>query len=452
MNINSLHSVYFIGIGGIGMSAIARFFKQRNVQVSGFDRTETPLTKQLVDEGISIHYHEDISLIDKNANLVVYTPAIPSDSIELNWCREQNFKVVKRSDVLQMISNEMFAICVAGTHGKTTISTMTAHLLRDSQYGCNAFLGGISSNYQTNYWSSKTNAAVIEADEYDRSFLKLNPAISVVSAMDADHLDIYGTAEEMESCYLQFISQTKQTLIYKHGIKHNLLFKAPQKLSYSLLNEAANYYLSDIQTKEGAYTFNIWYDNECLGSLQLNIGGLHNVENVVAAFAVAHQLKIEFDFIKNAISSFKGVNRRFEYVVKNNQVVYIDDYAHHPEEIRMLLLSAKSLFPNKKIRVVFQPHLYTRTRDFASGFAQSLDIADEVILLDIYPARELPIEGITSQIILDKMSIPNKHILSKEGVLKWIELSPLEVLITAGAGDIDKLVNPIKQKLEIKYL
>lgn len=451
MNLNHLHNVYFIGVGGIGMSAIARFFNQRNVTVSGFDKTETPLTQQLQTEGIQIHYADDISLLSREAELVIYTPAIPADNRELNWYRDHNYQVVKRSDVLQLISEQMQAVCVAGTHGKTTISTLIAHILRHTGFGCNAFLGGISANYDVNYWSSEHNFAVIEADEYDRSFLKLYPHIAVVTAMDADHLDIYGTVEEMEKCYLTFISQIKDTLVYKHGLKHSALFKAPNKKSYSLQNDAANYYAADIQMQQGGYRFNFCAGEDVIGSIRLNVGGLHNVENTVAALAVCHLLKIDFEKVQAAVADFKGVKRRFEYIIKSDQQVYIDDYAHHPEELRMLLKSARALFPGKKLSVIFQPHLFSRTRDFAAGFAESLDLADEVILMDIYPARELPIEGVSSEIILNKMALNNKHIMSKVAILKWAAAAKPEVLVTAGAGDIDQLVNPIKSNLEIKH-
>lgn len=447
MNLNNIHSVYFIGVGGIGMSAIARFFKQKGIEVSGYDKTETPLTIQLNKENIAVHYKDDIQLLNKEAELVVYTPAIPANNLELCWYRENNFQVIKRSDVLQMISEQMQAVCVAGTHGKTTISTLIAYLLRETKFGCNAFLGGISTNYGVNYWSSEINHAVIEADEYDRSFLKLFPYIAVVTAMDADHLDIYGTIEEMERCYLTFINQIKDTLVYKHTLKHSNLFDAPNKVSYSLQNNAANYYGSDIQMKNGGYIFNFNKNEETIGEVKLNIGGMHNVENAVAAMAVCDLLNIDFAMVSNVMPHFKGVKRRFEYIIKNEHVVFIDDYAHHPEELKMLLQSAKALFYGKKISIVFQPHLYSRTKDFAIQFAESLDIADEVILLDIYPARELPIEGVSSEIILNEMSISNKNILSKEGVLAWAKLSKFEVLITAGAGDIDQLVEPIKQSL-----
>lgn len=450
MNLNTLHSVYFIGIGGIGMSALARFFNEKKVKVSGYDKTPTPLTNQLIEEGIQIHFSEDLHQINKEVDLVIYTPAIPDTHQELFWYKNNGFKVVKRSDVLQYISEQMKSVCVAGTHGKTTISTLVAHLLRHTQYGCNAFLGGISTNYGVNYWSSETHHAVIEADEYDRSFLKLIPEIAVVTAMDPDHLDIYGTPDEMERCYLQFVSQITGSLIYKHGLKRSKEFVVPEKWSYSLQNDAADYFASNIQMHNGTYTFDFNKRGEVVFNITLNIGGMHNVENTVAAMAVCDVLGIDMESVKEAVAEFKGVKRRFEYIFKTENCIYIDDYAHHPEELRMLISSAKTLFRNRKVSVVFQPHLFSRTRDFAEGFAESLDLADEVILLDIYPARELPIEGVSSQMLLDKMSIPNKNILSKEGVLQWVESSKLDVLITAGAGDIDSLVKPIMQILSTK--
>lgn len=450
MNLTSLHSVYFIGIGGIGMSALARFFNEHKVRVSGYDRTETPLTLQLSNEGIDIHYEDDLNLLDKEAQLVIYTPAIPAQHLQLNWYRDNKFNVVKRSDVLQMISQQMESVCVAGTHGKTTVSTMIAHLLRDTQIGCNAFLGGISSNYGVNYWSSAEQRAVIEADEYDRSFLKLFPEIAVVTAMDPDHLDIYGTSQEMERCYLQFISQVRKTLIYKFGLKHSKEFIVNKMYSYSIQNDAADYYASDILMKNGTYTFNFCFNNSIICTINLNTGGMHNVENAVAALAVCHSMGIDMNLVANAMNKYNGVKRRFDYVVKNENLVYIDDYAHHPEELKSLITSAKALFRNKKITVVFQPHLFTRTRDFADDFAQSLDLADEVFVMPIYPARELPIDGVNSTMLLEKMAIPNKQILTHNEILEWANVARPEVLITAGAGDIDKLVNPLKDILSNK--
>jgi UDP-N-acetylmuramate--alanine ligase len=449
MNIHGLKRVYFIGIGGIGMSALARYFNEQGVAVSGYDRTETELTKKLSTEGIGIHYSDDIALADKNAELVVYTPAIPKDHTELNWYRNNNYPVYKRSDVLQWITESLYSITVAGTHGKTTISTMIAYLLREAGEGCNAFLGGVSVNYDSNYWSSNTRTAVIEADEYDRSFLKLRPDIAVLTAMDADHLDIYGTVEELEQAFIQYTSNIKPngTLVLKHGLHRSKDLKAARMLSYSLQNDAAEVYGSNITQKEGGYVFDIVSKDWKLENVHLPIGGMHNVENTIAAVSVTQLLNIDPEKVKTALSGFKGIKRRFEYVVKTDKVIYIDDYAHHPEELSALISSAKRLFPKRRCVVAFQPHLFTRTRDFADGFAASLDMADEILLLDIYPARELPIEGVTSQMITERMANPAHTIISKEGLLKYVETAPLDLLITAGAGDIDKLVNPIKQFL-----
>lgn len=452
MNVQELKRVYFIGIGGIGMSAIARFFNERGAAVSGYDRTRSELTSKLECEGIQVHYTDDITLVDKDAELVVYTPAIPQDHQELNWYRSNNYPVYKRSDVLQWITQSLFAITVAGTHGKTTISTMIAYLLRETGLGCNAFLGGVSGNYGVNYWSSANEVAVVEADEYDRSFLKLHPDIALLTAMDADHLDIYGTVEDMEEAFIQYTKNIKHngTLLVKHGLKRENDLHASHKITYSLQNDAADAYAANITQKQGGYVFDVVNKYGLVQDVRLNIGGMHNVENAVAAITVAQMLEIDRLQIKEAMAGFKGVKRRFEYVIKNNKIIYIDDYAHHPEELATLIKSAKRLFPDRRCVIVFQPHLFSRTRDLAEGFASSLDIADEVILLDIYPARELPIDGVTTQLIADKMSNPAHTVLSKEGLLDYVKAAPLNLLITAGAGDIDQLVKPIREILEHK--
>jgi len=452
MNVRDLKRVYFIGIGGIGMSAIARFFNERGVAVRGYDRTSTELTRKLESEGITIHYTDDISLLDHDTELVVYTPAIPQDHSELNWYRANNYAVYKRSDVLQWITQSLFAITVAGTHGKTTISTMISYLLRETGFGCNAFLGGVAVNYDSNYWSSSNQVAVIEADEYDRSFLKLYPDIAVLTAMDADHLDIYGTVEDMEEAFIQYTKNIKHngTLLVKHGLKRESDLAGSQKVSYSLQNDAADAYAANIRQKQGGYVFDVVNKYGLVQDVCLNIGGMHNVENAVAAITVAQMLEIDRLQIKEAMAGFKGIKRRFEYIIKNEKVVYIDDYAHHPEELASLIRSAKRLFPDRKCITVFQPHLFTRTRDLAEGFAQSLDMAEEVILLDIYPARELPIEGVTAQLIAEKMGNPVHTVLSKEALLEFVKAAPIKLLITAGAGDIDQLVQPIKEILENK--
>lgn len=449
------------------MSAIARFFDSIGVKVSGYDKTETVLTKELQKEGIDVHYEENTAIIPKDVDLVVYTPAVPNDHGELVYYKQNGFKVVKRSDVLKIITDSSFNICVAGTHGKTTITTMIAHLLRDSGYGCNAFLGGISVNYGTNFWSqiptaasgaSEKNVFVIEADEYDRSFLKLTPNAAVISSMDPDHLDIYGTAEAMENAFIEFSGKIKTggLLVSKFGLKRGSELKAGRHLTYSLQNESADVHAANIKIDDGSYVFDVVIKDKTIENVNLNVGGMHNVENAVAAIAIASSLEIETAKIKAAVESFKGVKRRFEYIIKNDRVVFIDDYAHHPEELRALIHGAKSLFRQKKTTIIFQPHLYTRTRDLADGFAEVLDLADEIILLPIYPAREEPIEGVNSEMILNKMKNDNKRLMQKEELMNWIQTDYLknintefgEVLLTAGAGDIDMMVELIRTMIE----
>ncbi len=438
--------IYFIGIGGIGMSAIARYFNAKGVAVSGYDKTETVLTKQLVAEGIAVHYEDNIEFIDKQASIVVYTPAVPKDHKELNWCRDNNYTVVKRSDILGAITNSAFNICVAGTHGKTTTSTMVAHILQHSGFGCNAFLGGIAANYGSNFWSSANNVCVVEADEYDRSFLKLNPDVAIVTAMDPDHLDIYGTAENVEQAFIDFSAKVKAggLLVSKYGMKRGAELKAANHITYHQKNEQADVYATNIKTNNGSYVFDVKKKDWELKNVELNMGGLHNIENITAAITVAHHLKIDDEKIKAGVSSFKGVKRRFEYIVKDEKQIFIDDYAHHPDELQALLNGAKNLFPDKKCTVIFQPHLFSRTKDFADGFAATLDMADEIILLPVYPARELPMEGVTSEMVLNKMKNKNSSVKTKEALLQWIKENKRELIITAGAGDIDTLVEPIK--------
>jgi UDP-N-acetylmuramate--alanine ligase len=458
--LDSIREVYFIGIGGIGMSAIARFFQAKGVKVSGYDKTPTPLTRELEAAGVSIHYEENVSLVNENADLVIYTPAIPAGHKELVHYRETGKKIVKRSDVLQLISESSFNICIAGTHGKTTITTMVAHLLRDTGFGCNAFLGGIAVNYGTNFWSDPKNVCVIEADEYDRSFLKLSPDIAIITAMDADHLDIYGTADAVEQAFIDFSDRIKPggILFRQFGLKRGkeLAKKLDDtRYTYSLQNSNADVYGENIRLDNGGYDFDVVLQEDRIDNVRLNMGGMHNVENAIAAIAVASSLGLEKDKIRAAVESFCGVKRRFEYLIRNRKLVFVDDYAHHPEELRALINGASSLFRQKKCTIIFQPHLYTRTRDFADGFAEVLDLADEVVLLPIYPARELPIEGVTSEMILSKMKLENKRVLDKQDLLNWIANDYRKnideefgnLLITAGAGDIDTLLTPIKELL-----
>ena len=436
------------------MSALARYFNANGVVVSGYDKTQTVLTSQLSSEGIKIHYEDNIEFIDKGAELVVYTPAVPKDHKELNYFLQHNYNLVKRSEVLGAITNSTYNICIAGTHGKTTTSTMVAHILRHSEYGCNAFLGGIAVNYNANFWPSEKNVSVVEADEYDRSFLKLSPDVAIISSMDADHLDIYGTAENMEQAFIEFSAKIKPggLLLSKYGLKRTEDLKATEHLTYHLQNENASVYAANIKMRNGSYLFDVLMQYWELKDVVLNMGGMHNIENMIAAISVAQYLGIENDKIRKAVADFRGVKRRFEYIVKNEEQVMIDDYAHHPEELRALLSGAKELFPDKNCTVIFQPHLYSRTRDFVEGFAETLDLADEVILLPIYPARELPIEGVNSEMILNNMKNKNKIVLDKTELLSWVKNNKTELLITAGAGDIDTLVEPIKNILNYKTI
>jgi UDP-N-acetylmuramate--alanine ligase len=452
-----VNSIYFIGIGGIGMSALARYFHSKGAKVSGYDKTPSSLTKELEQEGMSIHYEEKVDRIPKDADLVVYTPAVPGEHEELVYYRQHGYKVVKRSDVLQIVTESSFNICIAGTHGKTTITTMVAHLLRHTGYGCNAFLGGISVNYGTNFWSSERNVSVVEADEYDRSFLKLSPDIAIITAMDPDHLDIYGTAEAMEQAFIDFSGKIKEggLLISKFGLKRVKDLKAARQLTYSAQNNNADAYAENLKMSDGSYEFDVRIndkrsDSYRIEKVKLNVGGMHNVENAIAAITVASSLHIDDEKIKAAVANFKGVKRRFEYIIKTPGLVFIDDYAHHPEELRALINGARSLFRDKKCTVIFQPHLYTRTRDLAEGFAEVLDMADEVILLPIYPARELPIAGVNSGMILSRMKKNNKRVMVKEELIDWIRkvFDRKGVLVTAGAGDIDLLVEPIHEILK----
>jgi UDP-N-acetylmuramate--alanine ligase len=452
IDLKKIERIYFIGIGGIGMSALARYFSFHGKNVSGYDRAETNLTKQLAGEGIQVIYKDDVAQAPKDVQLIVYTPAVPAEHKQLQFYRSNNYPVLKRSEVLGAITESSFNICVAGTHGKTTISTMIAHILRDTGYGCNAFLGGISANYNSNFWSSERNMCVIEADEYDRSFLKLSPDIAVITAMDADHLDIYGTEKAMQDSFIEFAGKVKGTLFIKEGLARMETFKAPRKVTYSL-RESADIMTDNIRMMNGFYLFDVKVNEELIEDVALNMGGLHNVENASVAIGVARQLDIETEAIKSAVEDFKGVKRRFEYIIKKKHLVYIDDYAHHPEELRALIRSGMNLFSGKHCTVIFQPHLFTRTRDLADGFAAALDIANEVIVLPIYPAREMPIPGVTAEMITSRMKNENVRILDKKMVLDHINEKVKRkeahdhLYITSGAGDIDTLVDPIKQIL-----
>jgi UDP-N-acetylmuramate--alanine ligase len=447
--LDTIKNIYFIGIGGIGMSALARYFVSKGCVVNGYDKTKTILTEALSELGIKIHYEDNIDLIDKNASVVVYTPAIPESQSELAYYRANGYEVVKRSDVLGWITEGTVNICVAGTHGKTTVSTMIAHLLRDSGYGCTAFLGGIAANYNTNFWSSENNVVVVEADEYDRSFLKLHPSVAVITSMDADHLDIYKTPAAFEDAFVSFSEKVKAggLLLAKKGLAREASFDTSKLVTYSLNGTGASIYAKDIKVVHGAYHFTVVGPNWQIEELVLNMGGLHNIENALVATSVAVHLGIDSEKIKIALANFAGVKRRFEYLVKTSEQVLIDDYAHHPAELAALISGVRSLYSNQKLTLVFQPHLYSRTQDLCDGFADSLSAADEVVLLPIYPARELPIPGVTSEMIVHKMTHKNVVLLEKEAVSDWVKKQQPKLLVMAGAGDIDVLIRNIKNDL-----
>ncbi|HEY4285705.1 MAG TPA: UDP-N-acetylmuramate--L-alanine ligase [Puia sp.] len=454
IELKDIKRIYFIGIGGIGMSALARYFRFHGRQVSGYDKTSTALTRQLEEEGIAVHYEEEPGTIPKDADLIVYTPAVPAAHKELVWYQQHSYTLMKRSEVLGLITAGSFNICVAGTHGKTTVTTMIAHILRHSGYGCNAFLGGIAVNYNSNFWSDKRNVCVVEADEYDRSFLRLSPDVAVITAMDADHLDIYGTAQAVEQAFIDFSGRLKSggLLISRKGLKREGELKGDRRLTYGI-DSAADVAATDITIDQGDYMFSVKTADWSLERIALPMGGRHNVENATAAIAIAHSLGIAGDKIVEAVAAFRGVKRRFEYIIKTPRRVFIDDYAHHPEELRALISGARELFGRMKCTIIFQPHLFTRTRDFLDGFADSLDLANEVFLLPIYPARELPIEGVTSELIAGRMTKGKATVVDKKEILNIIKDKTgqddgLELLIIAGAGDIDTLVEPIRQLLE----
>nr|WP_319401876.1 UDP-N-acetylmuramate--L-alanine ligase [uncultured Carboxylicivirga sp.] len=455
LKLNEIKSVYFIGIGGIGMSALARFFKQQGKIVAGYDRTSTVLTNTLVNEGIEVSLIDDVNGIspefkDKTSCLVVYTPAIPANHTELKYFNENGFEVKKRAEVLGLLTRDMEGVCVAGTHGKTTISSMTAHLMKQSNVGCNAFLGGITRNYATNYLhNDQSSYVVMEADEFDRSFLQLTPYLALVSAMDADHLDIYGDASKVTEAFNQFVQLISPggALLHKEGLPVVLPDEDVEVFTYSA-KEEGDFYPYNLKLVDGFYQFNLKTPFGKIMKLQMGVPGLVNVENAVGAIGLALLAGVEEDEIRNALPEFQGIKRRFEYRIREDNLVYIDDYAHHPEEINATVASVRAIYPDKKLTVVFQPHLFTRTRDFVMGFAEALDKCDRVYLLDIYPAREEPIEGVTSNIIADKMKSERVKVCAFEDIVVGLKLNNPEVILTLGAGDIDKLTDELESQLK----
>lgn len=458
-----MKSVYFIGIGGIGMSAIARYYNHAGYKVSGYDRTPSKLTQKLEEEGIEIHYTPSVEALPKEVEqtLVIYTPAIPADMEELVYAQEKGYRLIKRSRALGEIASVQKCLGVAGTHGKTTTSTMLAHLFTHSGKGCSAFLGGISKNYRTNLLLSKNQVLVAEADEFDRSFLQLFPHVAIITSTDADHLDIYGDVDTIREAFAEFASQIKEegALVLKKGVEIDLDRVKSRIFTYSY-SEKADFYPTDMETIEGGYTrftfnwpdFTTIYGKEVpagkMAGCTVGIPGWVNVENGIAAAAAALIGGLEPQEVKEALATFQGVERRFDMHINTPSLTYIDDYAHHPRELGSAISSIRNIFPGRKITAVFQPHLYTRTRDFAEEFAQSLSMADKLVLLDIYPARELPIEGVTSRIIFDRVTIEDKVMLKKEEVSGYLKDKDIDILVTFGAGDIDRLVAPIEKMLE----
>ena len=444
-------NAYFIGIGGIGMSAIARYFKFKGLNVAGYDKTESELTDTLQKEGIDVHYVDNVDFIPKDIEntLVVYTPAIPHDLKELNYVMDNGYNVFKRSKVLGEITDGERCLAVSGTHGKTTTSTLTAHILDESGEGCSAFLGGISKNYDTNLLMSHTPTVVVEADEFDRSFLQLHPEIAVITAMDADHLDIYGDLEHVHEAFKAFASQVSGTVIAKLGLDITSKDTNAKILRYHYNDPKADFYARNPQPdKLGYFSFDIIWPGGVIEGVKCGTPGWVNVENSVAAAAICLTYGLKPEAIKHAIGTFQGVKRRLDIHVNTEKISYIDDYAHHPKELSTAISSMRDIFPGRKLTAIFQPHLYTRTRDFADDFAAALSKVDKLILLDIYPAREEPIPGVTSEIIFDKVTAPEKVMLHKEELMGYLEKEPVDVLITFGAGNIADFIAPITELLE----
>lgn len=447
---NSYKNIYFIGIGGIGMSAIARYYKFKGCNVSGYDKTESELTEELIAEGIGVHYEDNTDFIPKDVEntLVVYTPAIPHDLKELVYVQEHGYTLLKRSKTLGEIAKGQRCLAVAGTHGKTTTSTLLAHIFTDSKVGCSAFLGGISKNYDTNLLVSHNPTIVAEADEFDRSFLQLFPEIAVITAMDADHLDIYGDLKHVHEAFQAFAGQVSGTVITKLGLDITPNHTKARIMRYSYNDPRADFYADNLRKDEcGYFTFNLKYPDGVIKDCRVGVPGWVNVENAVAASAIALVYGIDPEAIRHALGTFLGVKRRFDIHVNRPGCAYIDDYAHHPNEISTAISSMRDIFPGRRLTAIFQPHLYTRTRDFADEFAKALSAVDKLILLDIYPAREEPIPGVSSRLIFDKVTAPEKVLLKKEMLMKYLEDEKIDTLITFGAGNIDRFIPQITEML-----
>ena len=445
MNLNQIHNVYFIGIGGIGMSNLARYFKNLGKQVSGYDKTPSALTNELIESGISIHFEDSIDLIPTDFyvenTLVIITPAVPKAHSEWNYFLEREYQVKKRAEVLGIITKDTFCFAVAGTHGKTTTSSILGHILYESGADVTAFIGGIVENYNSNLIGRGKTVTVVEADEFDRSFLHLHPNIACITSMDADHLDIYGTSEAIEESFIEFASKVEDKS------KLFITKELPLEGVTCAVNEDAVFKAFNVRIGNGSYVFDVQTPTEIIKDLHFGLPGKHNLMNALMAIAMANIFGTPTDAIAKAIASFKGIKRRFSYQIKTEKLVYIDDYAHHPTEINAVHQAVRELYPNQKVLAIFQPHLFSRTRDFADDFAKSLSAFDDVILLDIYPARELPMESINSQWLMDKMTNNHKKIVSKSDLIATILASDAAIIVTIGAGDIGELVPSIKKAI-----
>ena len=442
MNLKEIHQVYFVGIGGIGMSAIARYFASNKKQVAGYDKTPSQITSDLEKLGVEVYFEDDLKKIPlpflkKEETLIVYTPAIPSNNKVLTYFIEHNFTVLKRSEVLGKITETTFCLAVAGTHGKTTTSSILGHIM--AEVNATSFLGGISENYNSNLILGADKISVVEADEFDRSFLKLSPNIACITSIDADHLDIYGDTETLNESFIEFSNKVSETLIVAKGL--------PFKGRTYAVNETADYEAFNLKIESGKYSFDVKTPSSEIKNIEFYLPGQHNVMNALAAFAMADSYGVSIETIKQRLSSFKGVKRRFTYKIKTENLVLIDDYAHHPTEINAVEHSVREMYPNENVLVVFQPHLFSRTKDFLDDFAIALSKFDEVLLLDIYPAREVPISGVNSELLLGKITSKNKKLTKKNNLVKDIKNSSAKVVAVLGAGDIGVLVNDLTDKL-----
>ena len=446
MNLKQIHNVYFVGVGGIGMGAIARYFAVNGKEVAGYDKTPSAITQSLEEIGISIHFEDNIknipiSFLNKKETLVVYTPAIPKQHLELNYFIDNGFSIVKRAEILGLITKNTFCFGVAGTHGKTTTSSILGHIMESEK--ATAFLGGVSENYQSNLILGEDKISVVEADEFDRSFLQLSPNIACITSMDADHLDIYGENEALQESFRDFSLKVSETLVVAKGL--------PLKgLTYAV-NEEADYQATNLRIQDGTYIFDVKTPVSDIKDVEFHLPGRHNVMNALAALAMADVYGVSLEIIKNKLASFRGVQRRFSYKIKSDKVVLIDDYAHHPTEINAVGNSVREMYPHQKVLAVFQPHLFSRTRDFVEDFAKALSKFDELLLLDIYPARELPIEGVNSSWLLDKVTIENKKLVAVEKLNEEVVNSEASVVVMIGAGDIGVMVEGVCQALIKKH-